>query len=92
MNTQEPHDVLRQVLEIVDLFEDENSEICTDILLHDRRTSSARDWPDNAELAVMLGEVGLVHVAIVHAAQMIGDAIRAKFGLPAKDGADEAEG
>ena len=84
-------DVLNQVLEIVDMFEDENLRMAADIVQSNpvaRRLALSGVTPDDDELAKLHGEVGNMHVAIVHGARMIGDAIREKFGLPPKKDED----
>jgi len=81
-------DVLRQVLEIVDMFEDENRLMVTDILYRNpaaRRLVLSGVTPEDAEIAELCGEVGNMHIAITLGARMIGAAIRDRFGLPPKD-------
>jgi len=91
MNTQEPRDVLQQVLEIVDLFEDENMRMAADILdrlsQEDRHSVMKGKIPESGlsgELLVVVSSVD-IHAARTRTARNIGDAIRAKFGLPAKE-------
>ena len=81
-------DILKQVLEIVDLFEDENKLMTVDTILCNPRLDKRRHTLD--DLDELMTADTRAHVAMCEAARMIGDAIRAKFGLPAKE--DEAEG
>ena len=79
-------EVLRQVLEIVDMFEDENLEISSDIVT---------THPTLRREIVMYGKLrhdcverrwAEDHAETAMAARMIGAAIREKFGLPPKKG------
>jgi hypothetical protein len=82
-------DVLRQVLEIVDMFDEENRRMALDILYCNpnarRFTVSPPDAnPNDTELDELDGQAANIHAATSRAAKMIGDAIRKRFGLPAK--------
>jgi hypothetical protein len=84
MKELEPHDVLSQVLEIVDMFEDENMRMAADTLLVNpalawRRVSGPADLTEHFTAETHM------HTAMFHAARLIGDAIRERFGLPAKE-------
>ena len=82
MTALEPHEILRQVLEIIDLFEDENMRMAGDTVLINPK---ARCVSKPADLEKHYTAETHMHVAMNHAARMIGDAIRAKFDLPAKE-------
>ena len=80
----EPVEVLRQVIEIVDMFEDENMRMASDTIflntaLKLRRITEADD------LTELTTADGHQHVVINMTARMIGDAIRERFGLPPKE-------
>jgi len=79
-------DVLKQVLEIVDMFADENMRMAYDTIL---KNSALRVRGDEVTIDRMSGE-GIAHTAMFRAAQLIGDAIRERFGLPPKQDEDPA--
>jgi hypothetical protein len=76
-------DALRQVLEIVDMFEEEDRRMAADtVLLNPALDRSRLSGP--VDLAYFTEETH-THTAICLAAGLIGDAIREKFGLPKKE-------
>jgi hypothetical protein len=83
MPTLEPRDVLKEVLEIVDMFEDENMRMAADTILInpalDRRRVSGPE-----DLLAKITAEGHIYTVQMMAARTIGDAIRERFGLPAK--------
>jgi hypothetical protein len=72
MKTQDQQDTLREVLKIVDMYEDENQS-----LAFDNAKPGARNSAD-------FNPVGAAYLMTAGVAGMIGDAIREKFDLPAK--------
>jgi hypothetical protein len=84
MTTPDRDEVLRQVLEIVDMFENENMRMAADTILCNPALDSRRMGP--ADLAEHLTTDGHIHTAMHAAAHLIGDAIRERFGLPPKEG------
>ena len=77
------NDVLRQVLEIVDMFEDENMRMAADAVilnLNQRRASGPADLIEHFAVETD------THAAMMHCARLIGDTIRQKFGIPTKEG------
>ena len=88
MKTQDPSDVLKEILEIVDMFEDENNSIAGDTILLNPALNPCRTTGDarlDAERAEKLTAEMFIHTGMLHAARQIGVAIRERFGLPVKD-------
>jgi hypothetical protein len=79
MSTTDRDEVLKQVLAIVDMFEDENRLMSIDIAVKEIEEGGG----------IVPNEPGidrLMQTAMEYAARQIGDAIRARFNLPAKEG------
>jgi hypothetical protein len=75
----EATEAIEEVLRIVDMFADENREMGTDTVLS-RATGALTDV--RAEEQELLG---LTHCGAYHGAKNIGNAIRERFGLPARE-------
>ena len=82
MTTPEPPDVLRQVLEIVDMFEDENMLMAVDTIHCNPRLDKRRHTLD--DLDELMTASTRAYIWQREAARKIGDAIRERFGLPPK--------
>jgi hypothetical protein len=88
MNASQPKsagefDLLRQVLELIDMFEDENMRMAADTI-HINPALDMRRVSGPADLVDKITAEGHMHVAMMHAARTIGEAIRERFGLPPK--------